>query len=530
MQLFLKNGTLYDGTGNRPYTANVLIEDRYIKAITGAIPEDFSGEVIDCTGYLITPGFIDCHSHNDWHALALDRENYYKTFIAQGITTFVTGNCGFSASGYDPQTPHRQELGGGLFHLDAFTGKTPGFSQWFEAVNKSSIANVASLAGHGTARISINGKKNAPLTQKQEGQMLDLLEQALEEGAAGISLGLMYEPGLYAPTQELVKVARLCKKHDKILTVHPRAESSISLSYKQVNRSHLLLALDELDAIVRETGVRFEYSHLIFVGRRTWKDVGEALAILEKLKADGFDVGFDMYPLHYGASIITVVLPAWYQAMPVEKRQNPLVKLKLAAMIKATTLLLGFNFSDITIAYGGEKQTGIIGKTVEQIARERRRSALDTYLDICEKSDFKAAVLMGSYQNSDIVQRLMAHDQSLFMTDAWVEAQGKQNGGIYGAFTSFLEIARQSGYPLEKAIAKMTGLSARRFRLQNRGLVQEGYYADVNVIDLKALKNRIDACLPPLGMEYIFMNGKKVLEKGRLKNPLPEAGMAVPCL
>jgi N-acyl-D-amino-acid deacylase len=527
MQLFLKNCTICDGSGDRLYKSGILTEDKIIKAITNQIPSDFTGEVIDCRDNLVTPGFIDCHSHNDWFALSPERDIYFKTFIEQGITTYVTGNCGFSAAGYDKSSPFISDIGGGLFYLDEPTKRTASLSEWFDAIEQNSIVNIAGLEGHGTARISVNGKKSTALSSKQESDMLNSIETALKQGACGVSLGLMYEPGMYAPFDELKKVAELCVKHDKVLTVHPRAESSISLSYKQMNRSHLLLALDELDKIVRETGVKLQYSHLIFVGRRTWKDVTEATDILKKLNDDGFDVKFDMYPLDYGASIITVVLPDWYQAMSPEKRKNPFVKLKLAVMIKATTLLLGFNFSDITIAYAGENQKDVIGKTITDIAKARNQSSLNTYLDICEKSDFQAKVLMGSYQNKDIVSRLMQNEHSLYMTDAWVEKLGKQNGGIYGAFTKFLELAQEFHYPIEKAIAKMTGNTAGRFALKRRGLIKEGYFADINVIDLKALKNRMDEGLPPLGMEYVIINGTIVVQNSTLKQPVPAAGMAV---
>jgi N-acyl-D-amino-acid deacylase len=324
----------------------------------------------------------------------------------------------------------------------------------------------------------------------------------------------MYEPGLYAPYGELVEVARLCAKYDRILTVHPRAESNISMSYSSFTRSHLLLALAELDRLVRETGVRFQHSHLIFAGRKTWKVEGKAVAVLEKLKADGYDVAFDMYPLDYGVSIITVVLPDWYQAMTVEERRRPLTHLRLALMVHATTRLLGFGFSDIRIAYGGENQTDIIGKSVAEIARERGISPLKAYLDVCEKSNFKATVLMGAYQNDDIIRELMSNDMSLFMTDAWVHRYGKQNGAIYGALPRFIELGARMGQPIEQTIAKMTGRSAARFKLENRGLIAEGSFADLNVIDLAALKTRIDEELPPLGIRHTYVNGNLVACNG----------------
>lgn len=514
MAFHLKNCTIVDGSGQPPFPGDIMLSGERIAAVGSALPERADAQIIDCTGLTVTPGFIDCHSHNDWFALSEDHARYFDPFVLQGITTFVAGNCGFSVSGYAGDSAFKSRIGGGLFKLDAASRDLHRFGTWFDQVDKACPVNMACLAGHGSARIGVNGEKNAPLTAQSRAAMLCDLELALEEGACGISLGLMYEPGIYAPYDELVEVARLCAKYDRILAVHPRAESNVSMSYSNMTRSHLLLALDELDRLVRQTGVRLQHSHLIFAGRQTWKVEKQAVAILRKLKDDGFDVAFDMYPLDYGASIITVVLPDWYQAMAHQDRHRLGTRLRLALMVRISTLLVGFNFSDIRIAYGGEDQKDIIGKTIAEIAREHGTSPLRTYLDVCEASDFKASVLMGAYQNDEIVRNLMNNDLSLFMTDAWVEPQGKQNGSIYGAMPLFVEKAAGMGWPVERAIAKMTGLSASRFKLAERGLIREGYFADLNVMDLQNLKNRIATEQPPLGLQYTFINGTLAAHNG----------------
>lgn len=527
MDIYLKDCTIIDGSGSPPYRSGILVSGGRIAGIAAQPPQGFAGSTVDCAGAVVTPGFIDCHSHNDWFALSNERCRYFDPFLSQGITTFVTGNCGFSVPGYDADTAYRDKIGGGLFHLDENSAGTTQFEPWFAAVDGNTPANLAILAGHGTARIGVNGDKDAPLSAENRARMLENIESALQSGAAGVSLGLMYEPGIYAPYEELLDVARLCAKHGKILTVHPRAESTVSLAYKGMGRSHLLLALDELARIVRETGVRLQYSHLIFVGRRSWKDVDEATSILCKLKQEGYDVGFDMYPLDYGASIITVVLPGWYLSMSRQQKRKWTTKLQLAAMVHATTWLLGFHFSDIRVAYGGEGQREIIGRTITEIAAMRGLSPFQAYLDVCEKSDFQARVLMGGYQNDAIVRRLMASDQSLFMTDAWVEELGKQNGAIYGAFPRFLSIARELGWPLEKTIAKMTGQAAQRFHLQDRGFIREGYWADLNVLDPDHLQDRIQEELPPLGIRHVFVSGQMVLRDGQLLQGRAAAGRAI---
>lgn len=518
MAVLLQNALIADGTGAPLKRGDILFDNGRILAVgaCGNVPKDT--EVIDCGGLIATPGFIDAHSHNDWFILNENKEMYLEPFIRQGITTFVAGNCGFSASGFDQDSAYMDEIGGGLFHLNPNAKEQASLDGFLDRLNGASPVNLATLAGHGTARISVNGKGAEPLTQDRFDRMMALLEQSLQQGALGISLGLMYEPGIFAPKDELLAVARLCKKYDRILTVHPKAMSTVSLSYPLLKGSHLLLAFKELEEIVRETGVRFEYSHLLFVGERTWKDEKETLRMFEQLQNDGFQVGFDMYPLNYGASVITVILPEWYMALPKEKRMSPFVKLKLGIMIKATIAMLGFDFSDITIAWAGEKNAEMTGKTIAELAELWQVSDLTAYLRVCEESDFKAEVLQGRYQNCDIVKRLMQSDFSLFMTDAWVTAQGKQNGGIYGAFPMFLELADEIGMPIEKAVAKMTGLTAKRFKLPDRGELRPGACADIVLLDRAKIKSRIDAALPPLGIEYVFVNGCPVLKKGEYQS------------
>ncbi len=514
MNLYFQNAILYDGAGSPPFPGGLWVEGDRIREIRHTPPDVENLTLIDCQGQWLTPGLIDAHSHNDFFALAPQRETYFRPFLQQGITTFVVGNCGFSASGFDPASPYLPTIGGGIFSLDEESQKQGGFAPWCQAADQAAVANIAPLIGHGTARIGVNGKGAEPLTQQRRQAMLAQLEQALKDGALGVSLGLMYEPGIFAPKEELLEVAKLVKKYGRILTVHPKAESNVSLSYPLIGKSHLLRALEELADIVRLTGVRFEYSHLIFVGRRTWPDEPKALQIFADLQKEGFDVGFDMYPLNYGASVITVVLPAWYMKLSKEKRLAPFTQLKLRVMIDVTTRLLGFGFPDITISYAGEKNRGWIGKTIPELAQMWNCSHFAAYIRACEESDFSAGVLQSGYQNLELMRRLMRHPLSLYMTDAWATAQGKQNGAIYGAFPMFLEQAQETGFPLEQAIAKMTGLTAKRFGLKDRGVLRAGAYADLTLIDPSALKSRIVEELPPLGVRYVLVNGQMVVKDG----------------
>ena len=532
MRQLLKNAKVYDGTGSEPYQADILLEEDRIAKIAERIdlPAD---SVLDLQGKSVSPGFIDAHSHNDWFAIKKDPLPYFSPFIRQGITTFVAGNCGVSEIGFEKGNPYTEKLGGGIFGFENVTGQYGTAEELFRAVDRHMPCNMATLAGHCSARAAAGGIENRPLTQAEEKRMLEILEQALLQGAAGISLGLMYQPGLYADVEELKKVAALCVKYNKPLTVHPRAESKVSMAYPQLfGRSHLLRAVDELVEISRGTNLKLQYSHAIFVGRKTLKDKEELLKMFDQLRADGVDVMFDIYNECLGVSVITVILPAWYQGMTEKQRSNPLTRLKLAALVKATSLLLGFGFDDIQIAYIGPGFEKYEGKTVSQIAGEEGTSNLKTYLMLCEKSRFIGRVNMGPYSTPEIIRDFEHDDRCLYMTDAWVEDYGVQNPAIYDCYPKFLrDSLRGTGDTMAKTIRKMTGATADRFMLPDRGYLKEGYYADLTVFDEKALKEGIPDQEHPFGIDKVFINGRMVYSDNQLdEQALKTSGHAITVL
>ena len=284
MKTLLKNGRIYDGTGAEPYIGSVLYEDDRIISVMPDIDPATADTVIDMTGQSVAPGFIDGHSHNDWFAIKNNPKKYFEPFIRQGMTTFVAGNCGISAIGFSDGTPHLDKVGAGLFHFDDTTGEYASFDDWAKATDRNMPCNMAELTGHCSARASVSGSKPGKLTPAEEEQMLDLLERDLKQGAAGISLGMMYDPGLFADVEELKKVASLCVKYDRPLTVHPRAESKVSTCYPELfGRSHLLRALDELYEVAKGTNLKLQYSHAIFVGRKTYPDLDEFMEMIERV-------------------------------------------------------------------------------------------------------------------------------------------------------------------------------------------------------------------------------------------------------
>ncbi len=530
MTQLLKNARIYDGTGSEPYRADILLEGDRISKIAGEInfPAD---SVTDLEGKSVSSGFIDGHSHNDWFAIKKEPLPYFAPFLRQGITTFIAGNCGVSEIGFEKGNPYLDKLGGGIFSFENTTGCYGTAEGLFRAVDRNMPCNMAVLAGHCSARAAAGGIENRKLTPEEEKRMLEILEQALQQGAAGISLGLMYQPGLYADAEELKKVAALCVKYNRTLTVHPRAESKVSMAYPQLfGRSHLLRAVDELVEISKGTNLKLQYSHAIFVGRKTLKDKEELLKIFDQLRADGVDVMFDIYNECLGVSVITVILPAWYQGMNAKQRGTLLTRLKLAVLVKATSALLGFGFDDIQIAYIGAGHEKYEGKTVHQIAKEEGISDLKAYLMLCEKSSFAGRVIMGPYSTPEIIRDFEHHPYCLYMTDAWVEDYGVQNPAIYDCYPKFLRDAlRGTGDTVANTVRKMTGALADRFMLTDRGYLKEGYYADLTVFDEEALKNGTPDQEKPFGIEKVFVNGRPVYSDGQLdEQALKTTGRAIP--
>ena len=510
MSILLKNGLLYDGSQNPPQKADILLEGERIAAVGERLSAD-ADRVIDCEGLCVTPGWIDAHSHNDFFMDRDDAQKYFRPFIEQGITTQITGNCGFSAFGVEGDSPYRDHVGAGLFKAP----KAAGYADFCERAEGCLFVNLAPLIGHGTARISVADLSPRTLTEEELRRELALVEEAMRDGAFGGSFGFMYEPGMYAPRAELVAFAKKIAEYGGILTVHPRANSKVALGYPLLSKPHIELALDEVIDIMRASGVKVEYSHLIFVGESSWKCLDTMLGKFRAARAEGYDIAYDHYSFSYGASVITVICPPWYMALPKEKRKSPFNRLRLRAIIDITRKALGIDYQDITVAYIADNAREYEGRTIAEIAKSERMDPLDLYLKLIDLSGGEGRVYLGKYYNDAILRRLMEDDLSLCMTDAWVEGKGLQNGAAYQGYPNFLLKAAQWGVPTEKVVYKMTRGVAERYGIAERGSLTPGWFADVTVFDPTAL--HVEVSTPdyrPQGIRYVFVNGVPVMEEG----------------
>jgi len=508
MKILLKKGTIYDGKGNKPFVGDLFIVEDKIVAVEPRIDVK-ADQVIDCEGLIIAPGFIDGHSHNDFF---VDKENsvkYFEPFLRQGITSQVVGNCGFSVSGMDKDTPHLDVINKGLFPI-----VEPGsYSEFIKRTKDNLYVNMAPLIGHGIVRAGLNGYDNKKLTLEQLKKMRELIDEAMLEGAFGGSFGFMYEPGIYGDKEEINTFAKRVVEHDGILTFHPRAQAKLSASYSLLSKKpHMMLALEEVGEIVKECGGRAVYSHLNFGGEKSWSCLEPMLEKLHEFQNQGVDINFDLYSFPYGTTSIKIALHDFYMKLSKEDRQKKGNILKSKMLTSIVLKLLGLSFEDFIVAYIGEGFNHYEGKSISHIAKEEGISPGNMYLKLVALSEGKGRMFATKLYNDDMINTLMQDPLSTFMTDAWIEDAGVQTGAAYQGFTYFLTKARDNNLPLEETIYKMTGKISERFKITGRGTLEKDNVADITVFDLSALNVESDnpTFISP-GIKYVFVNGVKVV-------------------
>ena len=532
----IKNALIFNGTGALPFRGHVLIEnDRIHSVLKEADPETESfsdnktATVIDAGKLALAPGFIDCHSHFDWVQPLPDHETFLYPLLEQGITTVVTGNCGFSPA------PIPGEFQPMLNEYSQMLMDRPLAYQWEEmgefldylAAMDGLMFNHVQQVGHGTVQLaalgSLQGRPGATDLVKMEA----MTHRAMDQGASGLSLGLMYPPGLFSTREELVALARVAADRGRLLTVHKRALSRYSGAYPIIpffGRPHNLRALEEVLSIGLETGVKVQISHFIFVGRRSWPTAEKAIEMIETAAGRGLEIMWDIYPHFCGNSYLDVFLPAWFIKNLDDNLKKPSAVLRLKFELALAKRLLGFNLSDIWImdaAYPeGEKYNG---RCLTEIAQAENADPVATMLKIVRDSDSKALQLSYGYsgndENEELIEMLMAHPRCLYETDTILKSRGFANPCSYGAFPRILgHFSRDRGkMSLELAIHKMTGATAQWMDIADRGEIRPGAYADLVLFDPDTIADNTtkkETARRPTGIDKVFCNGTLVVENG----------------
>jgi N-acyl-D-amino-acid deacylase len=521
----VRNAVVVDGSGAPRFRADVALKDRKIAAlIDPADAASASGaREIDATGLAVAPGFIDLHSHSDWVLPIADHGQILKPFLLQGVTTFVGGNCGFSVAPVIRELQRVLDESGRLCAERTFDWGWDDVAGFATFLKRQGLAlNVAHLAGHGSIRLSVMGSSAAEPSADQLRAMSAMVERAMVDGAVGLSCGLGYFPGMIAKPAELAALARVAAAAGGVLTSHLRAYSERSLFFDSTT-PHNILAVREMATVAREAGVPLQVSHLIFVGRRSWRTVDDTIAEVERHRSDGVDISFDTFPYTCGNTTIRVIFPAWSQT-------------GLEALLDSTDgwaklrdgfqPLKTFIADSVQLMWAVKPELGYLeGKFFGQIADELKLDPVDAYLTITRESGTRARVLNHLYSGDDFgdehaLQQAMKHPLNLFEMDTILTSHGHHNPASFGTYPRILGhyVREMKLLTLEDAVHKATGMAAKRMRLGARGLVRPGYAADLVIFNPDTIGCAADSRTPtlaPVGIEHVMVNGTAVVADGK---------------
>jgi N-acyl-D-amino-acid deacylase len=517
--LLIRNGSVMDGTGAAARPADVALDGDRIAAIGPGLRGE-AARVIDAAGHVVAPGFIDAHSHSDLFYFACPSA---ESKVRQGVTTEVVGMCSFSQA---PLRPGQEEIvrgwAGGIGATLDLRWET--FAQYLDALAAVRPAvNIAHLAGHGALRIAAMGFENRLAGAADLKAMERLLGEAMDAGAFGFSTGLVYAPSAYSDTAELIALAKSMQPRNGLYFSHIRGESSM-----------LLDSIAEAIRIGEEGGVGVQISHVKASGKENWPKIDAALRMIEDGKTRGVDVLGDVYPYNAGSTKLDNLMPAWAHdgglAKLLERLSDRATRRKIAeeCLIDGerwgTVSQGGIGFDQIFIA--SCKRRELEGLNLAQIARQSGIAPVDTLMNLLLEQ--KCTVGMVSFSQSiDNVAKVIQHPSLMIGSDSIplfegdADKPGKPHPRTYGTFPRVLgEYARDRGLiSMETAVHKMTGMAAQRMRLKDRGLLREGFAADVTVFDPATVKDESTYPEPhryPTGIPYVIVNGAVVVDNNRM--------------
>lgn len=480
--LIIRGGMIVDGTGGPSHTGDVAVSDGRIAA-TGAI-EGEAGRVIEADGLVVSPGFIDVHSHDDIALINMPQMDFKA---AQGVTTVVCGNCGAGAA---PVTDLFQ-----LFYrrgIEGILGPVADFSwtslpEFYDAVRAAKPAvNAAFLIPQGALRAAVMGTERRPANEGELAVMKEHIAQGMQAGAVGMSTGLIYVPGAFTQTEELIELAKVAAEYGGVYASHIRDEGA-----------HLLRAVGEAIRIGEEAGLPVQISHHKASGQPNFGLTKESLPVIDAARARGLDVTIDAYP--YTAASTALV-----------------------AIAQRGELREGMVPHDVMVA-SCKHQHQYEGKRLDEIASMMDLPVEEAVSKLLRDEENAVSAIMFVMDEGD-VRRVLQHETCMIGSDGLPTPTGKPHPRLYGTFARVLgTYVREEGLmSLEEAVRRMTSLPAEKFRLADRGLVREGAWADLVVFDPKEIDDIATFEEPrryPNGVAHVLVNGASVVDQGTLTNP-----------
>lgn len=528
--ILIKGGFLVDGTG-MPWVKRDVAIARGRIAKVGHIPRARAERVIDARGKYVTPGFIDIHTHSD---IGILLDPTCECAVRQGVTTHVIGNCGDSPA---PVSDKHRDLAERRFayYAKGQRWKWSTFKEYLSFVETQGVGiNIAALVGHGSVRMAAMGFEERPPTPAEMREMKGYVAEAMRAGAFGMSTGLVYPPGCYASTDEIVELAKIVARHKGFYASHIRGE-----------RETIVEAVRECIEIGERAGCPVQISHNNpkYGGWGKSKDIQ---ALWEAARDRGIDVTVDN-DIHtdFGPAL-SHALPQWIQKLGTEDLIRVLTDKGKREELKAeimedkrpafgpSGLLVHERFDRIWLLRC-PRNKGLEGKTVAQVAEERRTDAWSVFFDvIAEERD--EAVGIFDYQDIEEIKSTIRHPLVMICSDGWVLP--KEGPAVtpppyvpcsYGEYPGVLErfVFKEKVMRLEEAIRKMTSMPSARLGLQDRGIVRKGFAADITIFDLPRVRDKASNLFPhldphqnyphqyPEGVDYVIVNGGLAIDEGR---------------
>ena len=498
--LIIRGGTVLDGTGRPARRADVEVRDGIITAV-GDIAAAASARVLDASGLAVAPGFIDAHAHSDTSFLA-DSSGASKLY--QGITTEISGNCGFSPF------PAR-ENGPDLRRCVSFAD----FLEQFERRGYTMAVNQAMLAGHGALRECVVGAADRPASEEEQKEMERLLRRDLAAGARGLSLGLEYAPGCYAGREELAGLARVVREYDGIVTCHMRSEGL------QIED-----AIRELLYVGQVSGAHVHVSHLKLDNYRVHGRAPEVWSLLENAQREGIRVTADMYPYTASSTTLTIRCPRW----SLDGGEEALLELLKGPRRREVTEGIRAHYFNAeraeTCVFSDDGGTwpGIVGKTLRAVAEDMLGTTdyAEAAADILLRTRARASCVFFVMDGKDMLYFLsrdvnIGTDGRALSGDP-AKVRTKPHPRVYGAVAEFFRLARENGIcSPEEAVYRVTGKTAECFGLRDRGILAPGMQADITVFDPDTIAPRATYAEPVRtaeGVRHVVIGGTVALEDG----------------
>ncbi|MBF4694369.1 N-acyl-D-amino-acid deacylase family protein [Fusibacter ferrireducens] len=506
--LVIKNGKIVSGTGEKSFIADVAIKDKSIVKIAPDLEDGVKN--IDAGGLVVSPGFIDMHTHSD---IAFIQDETCGSKLFQGVTTELAGCCGFSYypsddAGFERLKSYTEEK-----EYIRYVSKSLGeFVQKTEAMNKS--INWGTYVGHGALRASIVGFGDVKATPEQIEAMKALLDVALSEGAFGLSLGIAYAPGMFCDTDELVELSKVVAKHGKIVTSHIRNENVAVFE-----------AIEEMIEIGRASKAHVHISHLK-LGYGSWHKTEELFDIIESSRAEGVNLTIEQYPYNASSTGLTAVLPNWVHEGGIDKilerfrdQRDEVIK----GIEGSNSFEMGLD--RVMVVSTGGFMPEADGKNIREISQMLGKSEAETVIYLLENTACTVPTIRFTMDDEDVL-KIMSRKDCAVISDGSAynidpeKMSFKPHPRNYGTFPRFLKLNRQHQLmSLEDAVYKMTGLPAQNVHLENRGILKEGNYADITIFDYDKIEDTAvfnHSISKPIGVEYVIVNGKIAIDQGKL--------------